>query len=146
MKVEIEQSQLLKYVCFRFINIYQLMMVREVSDWLDFGSRLITKMYHNIIIHINNFSFGYIAVSCLFETFPTTQSLPEKFQNSDFNENLVISLDLDLDFELRLRVCQNWFYFWFNCILENSTSLFPVFKEFSQISLSYFARFIFHFI
>ena len=53
-------------------------------------------MYDNI------FCFGYIAVSCLFETFPGV----EMDGKSDFNENPVVSLDLDLDFGLRLRVCQ----------------------------------------
>ena len=48
-------------------------------------------------MYTDNFCFGYIAVSCFFETFPGGWLGVE---------NSVVSLDLDLDFGLRLRVCQ----------------------------------------
>ena len=35
-----------------------------------FGFRLIPNMLHNLLMYTNNFYFGYIAVSCFFETFP----------------------------------------------------------------------------
>ena len=34
------------------------------------GLALFQNMFHNLLIYTNNFCFGYIAVSCLFETFP----------------------------------------------------------------------------
>ena len=33
-------------------------------------SRLIPEHIHNLLIYTNNFCFGYITVSCFFETFP----------------------------------------------------------------------------
>ena len=51
-------------------------------------------------MYTNNFCFGYITVSCFFETFPgcwvgVACWLAGK---NDFNENPVVSLDLDLGF------------------------------------------------
>ena len=34
------------------------------------GLDLFQNMFHNLLIYTNNFCFGYIAVSCFFETFP----------------------------------------------------------------------------
>ena len=45
-------------------------------------------------MYTNNFCFGYIAVSCFFETSCVVARVVGKF---DFNENPVVSLDLDLD-------------------------------------------------
>ena len=39
------------------------------SGWF-LGLALFQNMFHNLLIYTNNFCFGYIAVSCLFETFP----------------------------------------------------------------------------
>ena len=50
------------------------------------------------------FCFGYIAVSCLFETFPGGWVGGK----SDFNENPVVSLDLDLDFDLGFVKIRPW--------------------------------------
>ena len=62
-------------------------------------------MFHNLLMYTDNFCFGYIAVSCFFETFPGVGVAGWVVGKSDFNENPVVSLDLD--FGLRLRVCQN---------------------------------------
>ena len=61
-------------------------------------------MFQNLLIYTNNFCFGYIAVSCFFETFPAGWVGGWVVGKSDFNENPVVSLDLD--YGLRLRVCQ----------------------------------------
>ena len=53
-------------------------------------------MYHNLLVYTNNFCFGYIAVSCFFQTFLVDAEL--LVGKSDFNENPVVSLDLDVDF------------------------------------------------
>ena len=37
LNIQIEHSQLLKYVCFRFVNIAQFNMVKEALDWMVFG-------------------------------------------------------------------------------------------------------------
>ena len=50
-------------------------------------------------MYTDNFYFGYIAVSCFFETF-LAGWLVGKF---DLNENPFISPDLDLDFGLQCR-------------------------------------------
>ena len=34
------------------------------------GLDLFQNMFHNLLMYTNNFCFGYIAVSCFFETFP----------------------------------------------------------------------------
>ena len=39
------------------------------SGWF-LGLALFQNMFHNLLIYTNNFCFGYIAVSCFFETFP----------------------------------------------------------------------------
>ena len=63
-------------------------------------------------MYTNNFCFGYITVSCFFESFPGgwlwvgVAGLGWVVGKTDFNENPVFSLDLD--FGLRLRVCQNF--------------------------------------
>ena len=62
-------------------------------------------MFHNLLMYTNNFCFGYIAVSCFFETFLGVAGWVAG--KSDFDENPDVSLDVDLDFGLRLRVCQN---------------------------------------
>ena len=56
-------------------------------------------------MYTDNFWFGYIAVSCFFETFLGVAGWV--VGKSDFDENPVVIPDLDLDFGLRLRVCQN---------------------------------------
>ena len=71
------------------------------SGWF-LGLGLFQNLFHNLLIYTNNFCFGYITVSCFFETFPVWLGVGK----SDFNENPVVSLDLD--FGLRLRVCQKW--------------------------------------
>ena len=74
------------------------------------GLGLFQNMFHNLLMHANNFCFGYINVSCFFETFPDGWVAGGGggwvVGKSDFNENPVVGLDLDLDFGLRLRVCQ----------------------------------------
>ena len=71
---------------------------------LILGLGLFQNMLH-ILMYIDNFCFGHIAVSCFLETFPG-EGGDWVVGKSDFNENPVISLDLDLDLGLRLRVCQ----------------------------------------
>ena len=103
-----DHSQLLKYVCFQFVNIALFCMVKEFLDWrflvsLDsqwivFSLGLFKNMLHNLLMYTNNFCFGYIAVSCFFETFLAGWVVGK----SNFNENPVISLDLNLDFGLRV--------------------------------------------
>ena len=61
--------------------------------------------FEKILMYTKDFSFGYIAVSCFFETFPVGGGWVS--WKSDNNENPVVSLDLDLDIGLPLRVCQN---------------------------------------
>ena len=39
------------------------------SGWF-LGLGLFRNMFHNLLIYTNNFCFGYITVSCFFETFP----------------------------------------------------------------------------
>ena len=39
------------------------------SGWF-LGLGLFQNMFQNLLIYTNNFCFGYIAVSCFFETFP----------------------------------------------------------------------------
>ena len=103
-------SQLLKY---DFVNIALLNMdgyrsfrlkgfrsFLTSSGWF-LGLGLFQNMFHNLLIYTKHFCFGYIAVSCFFETFPAGWVVGK----SDFNENPVVSLDLDLDFGLRLKVC-----------------------------------------
>ena len=68
-----------------------------ISLDLDFGFRLRV---------CRNFGFGYIAVSCFFETFPAGWVVGWVVGKSDFNENPIVSPDLDMDFGLRLRVFQ----------------------------------------
>ena len=53
-------------------------------------------MFHNLLIYTSNFCFGYIAVSCCFETFRAGW-VAGVVGKSDFNENPVVSLDLDFD-------------------------------------------------
>ena len=79
------------------------------SQQMVFGSSigLLQNMFHNLLIYTNNFCFGYITVSCFFQTFPGwLGGWLGVVGKSDFNENPGVSLDLDLDFGLRLRVCQ----------------------------------------
>ena len=49
------------------------------------------NMFQNLLIYTNNFCFGYITVTCFFETFPGGWVV----KKSKFNENPVVSLDLD---------------------------------------------------
>ena len=96
------------------------------SGWF-LGLGLSQNMFQNLLIYTNNFCFGYIAVSCFFETFPAgwlggwlggwVAGLVAGclagwlawwlggwlVGKSDFNENPVISPDLDLDFGLRQK-------------------------------------------
>ena len=37
LKIEIEHSQLLKYVCFLFVNIALFRMIKEFLDWMVYG-------------------------------------------------------------------------------------------------------------
>ena len=39
------------------------------SGWF-LGLGLFQNMFHNLLMYTDNFCFGYIAVSCFFETFP----------------------------------------------------------------------------
>ena len=71
------------------------------SGWF-LGLGLFQNMFHNLIIYTNNFCFGWIAVSCFFETLPAGWVAGK----SNFNENAVVSPHLDLNFEIWLRVCQ----------------------------------------
>ena len=64
------------------------------------GLGLFQNMFHNLLIYTNNFCFGYIAVSCFFETFPPGWLAGWQFGKSYFNENPFVSPDLDLDFDL----------------------------------------------
>ena len=63
-------------------------------------------------MYTNNFCFGYITVSCFFETFPGWLAGLLGWLDgwvagkSYFKENQVISLNMDLDFGLQLKVCQ----------------------------------------
>ena len=55
-------------------------------------------------MYTDNFCFGYIAVSCVFETFPG--GWLGVVGKSDFNENPVISIDLDFDLGfVKIQVC-----------------------------------------
>ena len=78
------------------------------SGWF-LGLGIFQNMFLNLLIYTNNFWFGYIAVSCFFETFPAGWVAGWQVGKSDFNESPVVSPDLDLDFGLRLRVCQKHF-------------------------------------
>ena len=60
---------------------------------LILGLGLFQNMLH-ILMYIDNFCFGHIAVSCFFETSCVVGRVVGKF---DFNENPVVSLDLDFD-------------------------------------------------
>ena len=59
-----------------------------------------------LLMHTNNFCFGYIAVFCFFETFMGVAGLVAGWVvgKSEFNENPVVSLEMNL--WLRLRACQ----------------------------------------
>ena len=75
------------------------------SGWF-LGVGLFQNIFYNLLIYTNNFCFGYITVSCFFETFPGDWVVGK----TNFNENPVVSLDLNLDFGLWLRICQYQFH------------------------------------
>ena len=83
------------------------------------GLGLFQNMFHNLLIYTNKFCFGYIAVSCFFETFLAGWPV-RKF---DFNKNPLISLDLD--FGLRLRVCQKFQLLTITLYFLNSKLKYP---------------------
>ena len=89
-----------------YTNNFSLNLFRVAGWWLGLvgESNLMKNIFHNLQIHTNNFCFGYIIVSCFFETFPADWVAGWPVGKSDFNENPVVSPDLD--FGLRLRVCQ----------------------------------------
>ena len=61
---------------FSFVNIalFSLVLDRKIFGlspfWMDLGLGLFQNMFHNLLMYTDNFFFGYIAVSCFFETFP----------------------------------------------------------------------------
>ena len=78
LKLEKVHNQLLKYVCFKFVNIDQLVWLKNswierflVSfdfQYMDIGSRLIPNMFPSFLTYTDNFCFGCIVVSWFLET------------------------------------------------------------------------------
>ena len=103
---------MLKYVCFQFVYIAQFSLVKK--SWIEWfsaifgsqqmviGSGLIPKHFYNLLMYTNNFCFGYITVSCFFETFPDGWGgLMENLilmKTTSSAWTLTLTLDLDLGF------------------------------------------------
>ena len=96
---------LLNLVWFKSLRLNGFRLFLAPSGWF-LGLGLFQIIFYNLLMYTNNFYFGYINVSCFFETFPGgwLAGWGWVVGITDFDENPVVSLDLD--FGLRLGVCR----------------------------------------
>ena len=86
-------------------------------QWMDLGLGLFQNMFHILLIYTNNFCFGYITVSCFFETYRGVWLAGEQCLNSAKKWPLPILLmyilhfmyycNILMDKTLEKRVCIN---------------------------------------
>ena len=72
MKLDKVHNQLIKYVCFKFVNIAQLACLKNFwiekfsvsldSQYMDIGSRLVPNIFPSFLTYTDNFCFVYIVV------------------------------------------------------------------------------------